>query len=517
MDQISDGHHRFRFYGHPFNLAPAILYLILILVSASACRLGGFTSTPEAVASATATVKHELPTQPLPTRVILPTPTETEVSRTNSVPVPINSESSFHSWAIQSYSDSSSADPEFALGSADVIDCSEPMLPVWYPDMDDQSHELGLNFSPPLMASQLDIHYIGNPADILKVEVKNSVSELSAGIYDKNSQTNLSDHLTEQCPAIFSLPVDIEFEVDQVIITVIGSRKPIQIDAVQLHGNLSAYLDADVFWRVPLPDTPISLAPAAGGLFYALTIPNGLYSYDVEGNQLNQFSAPDQSELTDISSDVDGNLFVLDATFGWFILMTPAGEHLLIGGDQIGGQAAINPIDGNYFILQQNVLKMFNKSNGGFLAEWELNDIHTYSCPTFDQQGRLFLLRNAQWQPELIQVEPQTGKEIKAISLRVADLSLMEIVAQDFSADENGNFYVLFRMNAGEVAIHMLDNEGHLVKRFGHLVADFEDWSEGSFFDAAAIAVSADGRFVLVADGFEEQSFLTAFILEIDN
>lgn len=38
----------------------------------------------------------------------------------------------------------------------------------------------------------------------------------------------------------------------------------------------------------------------------------------------------------------------------------------------------------------------------------------------------------------------------------------------------------------------------------------------GSFLDPAAITVSPDGRFILVADGYEDKSYLSAFLMEID-
>ncbi|MDF1519356.1 MAG: hypothetical protein P1P73_02615 [Brevefilum sp.] len=37
-----------------------------------------------------------------------------------------------------------------------------------------------------------------------------------------------------------------------------------------------------------------------------------------------------------------------------------------------------------------------------------------------------------------------------------------------------------------------------------------------SFLDPVAITVSPDGRFILVADGYEDKSYLSAFLMEID-
>jgi hypothetical protein len=41
-----------------------------------------------------------------------------------------------------------------------------------------------------------------------------------------------------------------------------------------------------------------------------------------------------------------------------------------------------------------------------------------------------------------------------------------------------------------------------------------DDWPEGAFLDPRAITVSPDGRFILVADGYDDTAYLTAFLLE---
>ena len=117
-----------------------------------------------------------------------------------------------------------------------------------------------------------------------------------------------------------------------VIITIATSENPVQIDAAGLTGELLGYVDVPVFWRVPLPGTPVSLAAGENGLIYAVTAPCGLYAYDVEGNPLEEFSVPNEAQLTDVSTDQTGNLLVIDKAYGWYILMTPEGEHLVIGG-----------------------------------------------------------------------------------------------------------------------------------------------------------------------------------------
>ncbi|NPV78589.1 MAG: hypothetical protein HPY59_19710, partial [Anaerolineae bacterium] len=309
------------------------------------------------------------------------------------------------------------------------------------------------------------------------------------------------------------LPVHEDFEIDLIVITVAASQNPVQIDAVGLTGELLGYLDLPVFWRVSLPNTPVSLAAGKDGLIYAVTDPTGLYTYDVEGNQLGKFSVPDQALLTDVTTDSRGNLLVVDDGYGWFIQMSPEGEHLTIGGDGLYGQAAVHPSNGHFYILKDRVILIYTEE-GEPLDEMPLDETAVYSSLAFDRQGRLFTLRNPQWQPELLQIDPLSGAELDAIPLSRATQYPIEIVARDLAIDTGGNFYILFQMNTGQIAVHMLDPRGNFLHRFGRLTDDMDDWPEGALFDPRALTVSPDGRLIIVADGWGETSYLTAFLKE---
>lgn len=118
------------------------------------------------------------------------------------------------------------------------------------------------------------------------------------------------------------------------------------------------------------------------------------------------------------------------------------------------------------------------------------------------------------WEALLLELDPLTGEELDATPLKRS--TNVDIEPRDLAIEENGNFYVLFSMNAGRVAVHLLDPQGNLLRRFGQLTYDPENWPEGSFFEPRAIAVSPDGRFVFIADGFENNVYLTAFLLEAE-
>ena len=241
-----------------------------------------------------------------------------------------------------------------------------------------------------------------------------------------------------------------------------------------------------------------------------------LYAYDVEGNQLKEFSVPNEAQLTDVTTDPTGNLLVIDKAYGWYILMTPEGEHLVIGGDGLAGSGAIDPLTGNVYILQGNVLLIFEADTARLLGDLALDEISIYDSLAFDPQGRMFALRNPQWQPELVQIDSETGEELDAIPLMRANQYYFEIVARDLAVDASGNFYILFGLNTGQIAVHVLDPQGNFLRRFGRLTTDMDDWSESALFDPRAITVSPDGRFILVADGYEETAYLTAFMVEME-
>ena len=236
------------------------LWIFLIfLLAAAACN-----PAPSSVAL-TQTPESSLAADPLlPTVSIQPSPT--------TEPAPL-SDNTY--WAMNAFSESTTADPDFAAGEPDIVDCSMPVLPAWAPLASDQSEILTLAYPTPVLANQLDIYYIGQPDEILQVEVLNSLSGLGRLIYDvEDAPLNLL--ADDACPAKLSLPINVDIEVDVVVITIAASDKPVQIDAAGLTGELLGYVDMPVFWRVPLPGTPVSLATGENGQVFAITAPRGV-------------------------------------------------------------------------------------------------------------------------------------------------------------------------------------------------------------------------------------------------
>lgn len=383
----------------------------------------------------------------------------------------------------------------------------------WLANLDNESGEiiLTLTYPAPLLPERLEL-YIGREAPgIRRIELLNSLSGLGKLIYESD-QNIQADPLSGVCAQKLTIPASADFEVDKIFISFENPTAVAQLGAVEMLGRLDAYIEPPIFWRVPLPGTPAGLAINKNGLVFTATEPNGLFAYDMEGNQLKQFSVPNEAMLTDVAADPFGNLVAIDFTYGWFIVISTEGEHLAIGGESVFGDAAVNPIDGNLYLLMGSQVHVYTMDTGEFLRLMPLDDLHTHTSLAFTPDGRLYTLQDFDWEPKLLELDPLTGQEQGTLLLERS--RNVDIVASDIAIDATGNFYILFRMNTADIAVHMLDPNGTLVRRFGKLTFDPRGRLEGVFFEPRAIAVSPDGRVILIANGYEDDATLTAFRVE---
>jgi len=385
----------------------------------------------------------------------------------------------------------------------------------WLSSLDPQSGEiiLMLTYSMPMRPEQLELYTGSGPHGIRRIELLNSLSGLGKLVYE-GGQFIQANSVSGVCAQKLTLPASADFDVDTIFISFENPAAVAQLGAVEMLGRLEAYAKVPVFWRVPLPGTPVGLAANQTGRVFAATEPNGLFAYDMEGNQLKQFPIPDEAQLTDVAADPFGNFIVVDDGYGWFILMSPEGEHLTIGGDGVFGAAAVSHLNGNLYLLMGSQIHVYTTDTGEFLRLMPLDDLHTHTDLAFAPDGRLFTIRDYDWDAALLELDPLTGAEIDSISLRHSNIT--DTLVRDLAFDAAGNLYLLYGINAAQIAVHVLAPDGTLLKRFGKLTHDFENIPEGEFFDPRAIAVSPDGRFILIADGYEDEATLTAFLLETE-
>jgi hypothetical protein len=451
-------------------------------------------------------------TLPLPENVTPPSPSPaTETLATATPPKPESPETSglIRQEASRSRLDPYEIDDVALWPLEEAASCGDE----WLSNLDPQSGEiiLTLTYPAPLLPEQLELYTGGGAPGIRRIELLNTISGLGKLVYE-SGQSIQAEPVSGACAQKLTIPASADFEVDKVFISFENPAAVAQLGAVEMLGRLNAYVEAPVFWRVRLPNTPTGLAVNENGLVYAASEPNNLFAYDVEGNQRKQFSVPNEAFLTDVAADPFGNLVVVDNTYGWFIILSPEGEHLTVGGENVFGQAAVSPLDGNLYLLMGGQIQVYTTDSGEFLRAMPLDDLHTHTSLAFAPNGRLFTIRDYDWDATLLELDPLTGAEGDSIPLRYSNV--VDTLVRDLAIDAAGNFYILYGMNAANIAVHVLSPNGALLRRFGKLTYDPIDRPEGALFDPRAIAVSPDGRFILIADGYEDNAMLTAYLLE---
>ncbi len=373
---------------------------------------------------------------------------------------------------------------------------------------------LTLTYSTPVVPDQIEVYTGDGTVAIKHIELLNSVTGLGRLIYEGEKAIGTEPVSAGACTQKLILPADIDFEVDTIIISFHDLASAAQLGAVELLGHLEKYTEPAIYWRVPLPEVVVDLSVNQSGIVYLSDEANGLFAYDVEGNQLKAFSVPDHAAITSVASDPAGNLVLTDSGFGWFVKLSPEGYQLSAGGDGDYYEAAVNPLDGSLYLLHDNSLSLFNSDTAEFIRQIEMEEQLVITSLSFNNQGQLYALCHTDYPATLIELDTSTGEELDTILLGRSNFG--EIIARDLAIDGSDNFYVLFSNNTAQIAVHMLDKHGSLVKRFGTLSTEYGSWAEAEFFDPRAITVTGDGRFIIIGDGHEDSAFLTAYLIEIE-
>jgi len=373
---------------------------------------------------------------------------------------------------------------------------------------------LTLTYFTPVIPNQIELYTGEGTIAIKHIELLDSLSGVGRLVYDGDKAFATEPVGAGACKQKFTLPVDIEFEVDTVIISFFDLASAAQVGAVEVLGQIEKYAVPPVYWRIPLPEVVVDLSVNHSGMVYLSDEANGLYMYDVEGNQVKVFSVPDHANITGVASDPAGNLVLTDSGFGWFVKLSPEGYQLSAGGDSDYYGAAVNPLDGSLYLLHDNSLSVFNSDTAEFIRQITLDEQLIYTSLTFNNQGQLYALCHTDYPATLVELDTSTGEELDTILLGRSNFG--EIIARDLAIDGNGNFYILFSNNTAQIAVHILDQHGTLVKRFGTLSTEYDSWAEGEFYDPRALTVTQDGRFIIISDGHEDFAFLTAYLIEPD-
>jgi DNA-binding beta-propeller fold protein YncE len=492
------------------------LFALLILILASlACNVamdGKPTPEPSPVSVKLTSTPLALPSPtPAPTSKVEASATETPVVEPAADSIPE------HHWASRSFADPETvADPDMADGEPDVTECGDT-LRAWAPPTSTNPAILTLTYTAPLLPTQVNIVQSGNPGGILRVEVLDSASGLGRLIYEGEKEKRIP---SEKCPDTLSLPVKTDFAVDTIIVTIAASDSPTQIDAVELVGSLPAFVDVPMFWQVSIPsdDPPAEFGLPGGiavdnlGNFHLAEGAHGVYTYDVEGNPVKTIPASSNSDLTDVTADLFGNLIVTDSGYGRFIVLSPKGAQIVAGGDDFAAKGpfavALSPQDGNLYLLDEARIRLYTSDTATYLRDLPLEP-GSYNGLAFDTEGNLYTA--SLYGESVLKIDPSNGEILDTLGVP----ALAKTTSRDLALDEAGNIYVLVNSSPGDTAVYMLDPHGNLLKRFVRLVYQPPEGErpEGVLFDPLSLAVTPDGRFLVVCDAFGNTTFLTAFKL----
>jgi sugar lactone lactonase YvrE len=294
---------------------------------------------------------------------------------------------------------------------------------------------------------------------------------------------------------------------------------PTQTAGVEPGEDQPAIADLPVFWRVSIPSQD---PPEEFGLPGGITAGNlgniqlaegahGIYTYDVEGNLLKTIQSPEHSNLTDVTTDAFGNLIVTDSGYGWFIVLSATGEQIVAGGEEFDDDGpfsvAVSPVDGNLYLRDKERIRVYTSDTAEHLRDLPL-DSGAYFGMAFDSAGNLYLAE--QYSASVLKLDPANGKLIDTLGVP----ALADSTPRDLALDDQGNIYVLVNFSPGDAAVYMLDPQGNLLKRFGQLIYEPPEGQRqdgGALFDPISLAVTQDGRFLVICDAYEDITYLTAY------
>ncbi len=402
--------------------------------------------------------------------------------------------------------------PDFAIDSPESTSaCGNAVLTSY--DKPDLEIYLTLLYAQPVLPVQINLIMKEATDGIRRVEVLNSRSGLGREIYSENLQRSEEFFQVNGCTHQITLPVTIDFAVDTIIVGFDTFAAAALLDAVELVGESSLNEEPVVNWRVSIADLPLSVAVNSSNLVVVATETNRLLKFDIEGNLVEELSAPSQGRIVDMTFDANENLLLGDGDFGEFFLLGPDGIIARDGGQSPLTQVAVSPAQENVYLLgdlggMYYLLSHIPNSNE-IINPLPLEGA-SYSGLAFNAANQLFSIRDSDG--FLVEIDRKSGLEINSIPLRDEK---EESIPRDLAIDQDGTFYILFAVNLEGSAVHHLDAQGFQVRVFGDTTQSAgSNWMEGSYFEPRAIAVSSDGKYAFIIDGDGESNYLTCLELK---
>ncbi len=435
----------------------------------------------------------------------------------------------YSQWAISAAASSEYGDPNWsamqATGKPDTAACGD-FASAWASAEASGVDWIEVSYDTPVLPTRINIVQTFNPSQIVKVELIDTVAGYHE-VYVAEPQA------LGECPYTLSIPVDVDYQVAGLRITVDQSVLGLgwnEIDAVELIGVPDrpvipeATTAAEVLWQVgstsdalaDLSFTTFGGIDATDTAVYVADAYNGVYVFDLEGNYQGQLAQGEIGYVVDVKVGPTGNVYLAEAGFRQVVMFNADGDLLgAFGGFGTGDgefsgdspAALAVGLDGSVYALDigdaGTRIQRFT-AEGEFIASFLIEeDMGVIKGMDVGPDGTLFLVGYAGY---ILELTPDDGRVIQHLGLE----ALGEAFPQMLSVDDAGNFYVTTQIPAGAVK---LDSQGHLLETIG--VEGVNDgvtgWPAGEFLFPVGIAITGDGRYVFIGDGYGEFAFLTAY------
>ena len=398
------------------------------------------------------------PAGPMPTSTLFSTSVENPTPL--PTPTPIVDPSLKRQWASEAFAATETSNPDQATGAPDTAECGSQST-TWA----DLNSEPGgsapwikLRYRTAVIPTEINIVQSGNPGGILGVQVEGSGG--AQVIYSGEQSTG------GKCPETLSIPVEVDFAVDTILILVAASENPTYIDGVELVGRVAALADTPVFWRVPVPGnaSPGLMDVDPLGDVYLAAGPGGVYIFDWEGNGLEDFPPTEGALIANVKMDLYGNLLLADPALNQVYITSPGGERYGSFGTQGAGDGdfgqhsplalEVSPYSNNFYILNENAggtqLQVFDGTNARFIRSFPLEG-GTFQDMDFSEDNLLYVVD--QTNATILKIDPESGQVLDQLGAE----ALAQTTPRGIALDAAGNFYVTVNSSPSGAAIYVLD------------------------------------------------------------
>jgi sugar lactone lactonase YvrE len=456
------------------------------------------------------------------------TPPTATVPPPAQIPIPPDADKGYRQWAIAAAASSEYGNDAYsamqATGKTDAFACGAAPY-AWSPAEADGIAWLELSYDSPTAPTLIHIFQTDNPSQIVKVELidfRDNYFEIYTA----------QPYAFDECPYTLSIPVlDVGYQIRGLRITVdqtLGIGRP-AIDAVQVIGAVEHFFipepttPSEVVWQVgstspELVDLEFSTfggMDASDTTVYVADAYNGALMFDFAGAFQGILGLGEVGYVVDVAMGPGGEVYIADAGLRLIAHFDPEGTLINVfggfgegDGEFSGDSPAALAVDsdGNVYALDigdaGTRVQVFTPE-GDFIRAFPVEEALGARAMDIGPDDTLFLTGYGGYILELI---PDDGRVIQRLGQEV----LEDRFPQRLRVDDDGNFYIT---TWGAYSAVKLDSQGQLLETIGVEATNdgVTGWPPGEFLFPVGIAVTGDGRYLFIGDGFGEFTFLTAY------